>query len=69
MVWLASVALVVCVTGCAGEYSELPAWFAITEQLPVLLVMVYVAPPELLHAPELVYVTANPELDVAATVN
>jgi hypothetical protein len=41
---------------------------AITEQVPVPLVMVYVAP-ELLQAPELVKATANPELAAAATVN
>jgi hypothetical protein len=41
---------------------------AITEHVPVPLVMVYVEP-ELLHAPELVKATANPELAVAATVN
>ena len=68
MVWLASVALVVCVAIGAAEYSVLPAWLAITEQLPVPLVMVYVAP-KLLQAPELVKVTPNVELAAAATVN
>ena len=47
---------------------ELPAWLAITEQVPVPLVMVYVAP-ELLHSPELVKVTGLPLAPpVAATV-
>jgi hypothetical protein len=45
-----------------------PAWFAITEQVPVPLVIVYVAP-EFEHDPLLVYVTDRPELAVAATVN
>jgi hypothetical protein len=44
----------------------LPGWFAITEHVPVPLVIVYVAP-ELLQTPELVYTTASPELAVAAT--
>jgi hypothetical protein len=60
--------LVVCVTAVAAEYSVLPAWLAITEQVPVPLVMVYVAP-ALLHAPALVNVTAFPLAPpVAATV-
>jgi hypothetical protein len=47
---------------------ELPAWLAITEHVPVALVIVYF-PPELLHDPELVKVTALPLAPpVAATV-
>ena len=46
----------------------LPAWLTITEHVPVLLVMVNVAP-ELLHAPEPAKVTAFPLAPpVAATV-
>ena len=56
------------VTCGAAEYWPLPAWLAITEQVPVPLVMVYIAA-ELLQTPELVKVTVNPELAVAATVN
>jgi hypothetical protein len=68
MVWLAVVALTGCVTCGAAEYSVLPAWLAITEQLPVALVMVYV-PPTLLHEPALVKVTVFPLAPpVAATV-
>jgi hypothetical protein len=68
MVCDAGVALAVCVTCGAAEYSVLPAWLAITEQVPVPFVMVYVAP-TLLQTPALVKVTCNPELAVAATVN
>jgi hypothetical protein len=38
-----------------------------TEQVPELLVMVNVAP-TLVHAPLLLNVTGNPEVEVAATV-
>jgi hypothetical protein len=45
----------------------LPDWLAITEQFPILFVIVNVAP-RLVHTPELLNETGNPEVPVAATV-
>jgi hypothetical protein len=58
--------------GGAAEKFEFPAWFAVTTQLPVPLVIVTVplpAPPEIVHAPDAVIVAVNPELAVAETPN
>jgi hypothetical protein len=45
----------------------LPDWLAVTVQVPLLFVMVNVAP-ALVHAPVLPKVTGNPELAAATTV-
>ena len=45
----------------------MPAWFAITKQVPDPLFIVYVAP-ALVHEPVLVKLTGNSELAVADTV-
>jgi hypothetical protein len=45
----------------------LPAWLAVTVQAPALLPIVNVAP-TLVHTPEPLNETGNPELAVVATV-
>jgi hypothetical protein len=45
----------------------LPDWLAVSVQVPLLFVIVNVAP-ALVHTPELPNVTGKPELAVAATV-
>jgi len=72
MLCVAVVAVTVSVTVGAAEYKPSPGWLAITEQVPVLLVMVKVAPalpyPLPLHDPEEVNTGISPEVDVAVTV-
>jgi hypothetical protein len=68
IVWLASAAVTVRTTFGAALKVALPAWDAVSVQVPVPLVIATV-PPEIVQTPEGVIVTGSSEVDVALTEN
>jgi hypothetical protein len=62
IVWFNGTAFTLSVNCGAAEYKLVPAWFATTAQVPVPLIIVYIAlfDPLPLHAPEAVSITGLP---------